>query len=135
MPRRELLAGAVLAVLVAVVYAPVRSFPFISYDDPFYVTDNPHLANGLTAESVRWTLWNDYSDNWFPLTWLSHLLDRTLFGLAPGPQHVVNALLHVANAVLLFAFLRYATGSMWRSWVAAALFAMHPLRVESVAWV
>ena len=135
MPRRELLAGAVLAVLVAVVYAPVRSFPFISYDDPFYVTENPHLAGGLTSESLRWTLWNDYSDNWFPLTWLSHLLDRTLFGLAPGPQHVVNALLHVANAVLLFAFLRYATGSMWRSWVAAALFAMHPLRVESVAWV
>jgi Flp pilus assembly protein TadD len=135
MPRRELLTGAVLAVLVAIVYAPVRSFPFISYDDPFYVTDNPHLANGLTAESVRWTLWNDYSDNWFPLTWLSHLLDRTLFGLDPGPQHVVNALLHAANAVLLFALLRYATGSMWRSWVVAALFALHPLRVESVAWV
>jgi Flp pilus assembly protein TadD len=135
MPRRELLAGAGLAVIVAVVYAPVRGFPFISYDDPFYVTENPHLASGLTAGSVRWTRWNDYSDNWFPLTWLSHLLDRTLFGLEPGPQHVVNALLHVANAVLLFAFLRYATGSMWRSWVAAALFALHPLRVESVAWV
>ena len=133
--RRELLACAALALATVVVYAPVRNFPFISYDDPIYVTENPHLAEGFTTNSLRWILWNDYSDNWFPLTWLSHLLDVELFGLRPGPPHVVSALLHAANAALLFVLLRYATGAYWPSVIASALFALHPLRVESVAWV
>ncbi len=133
--RRELLACAALALLTAAVYAPVRSFPFISYDDPYYITENPHLAAGLSPQGLRWALWNDYSDNFFPLTWLSHLLDRSFFGVRAGPHHLVSAALHAVNAMLLYAFLRYATGSTWRSWIAATVFALHPLRVESVAWV
>jgi Tfp pilus assembly protein PilF len=135
MSRRELLAAGALALLTALLYAPVRHFPFISYDDPFYVTENPHLAHGLSPSGLRWALWNDYGDNWLPITWLSHLADRQLFDLRPGPHHAVNAALHVGNSVLLFIFLARATGCFWRAWIVAALFAVHPLRVESVAWV
>jgi len=125
------LFGAALAL-----YAPVARFPFIEFDDPGYVRDNPHLAHGLTAETVRWAFTSaGYQYNWHPLTWLSHGLDVQLFGLDAGRHHMVNACLHALNAALLFLALRALTGRHWPSALAAALFALHPLRVESVAWV
>jgi tetratricopeptide (TPR) repeat protein len=125
------LFGAALAL-----YTPAASFPFIEFDDPGYVRDNPHVAHGLTAETVRWAFTSAaYQYNWHPLTWLSHALDVQLFGLDAGRHHLVNACLHALNAALLFLALRALTGRQWPSALAAALFALHPLRVESVAWV
>jgi tetratricopeptide (TPR) repeat protein len=126
-----LLIGATLAL-----YARTASFPFIEYDDPGYVRDNPHLAQGLTSEAVRWAFTSaGYQYNWHPLTWLSHALDVRFFGLDAGKHHLVNALLHALNAALLFLALRALTGRAWPSALTAALFALHPLRVESVAWI
>ena len=123
--------GAALAL-----YAPTARFPFIEFDDPGYVRDNPHLAHGLTPEVARWAFTSaGYQYNWHPLTWLSHALDVQLFGMDAGAHHLVNACLHALNAALLFLALRALTGSIWPSALAAALFALHPLRVESVAWV
>lgn len=126
-----LLFGATL-----LLYARTATFPFIEYDDPGYVRDNPHLARGLTGETVRWAFTSaGYQYNWHPLTWISHALDVQLFGLDAGRQHLVNACLHALNAALLFLALRALTGRAWPSALAAALFALHPLRVESVAWI
>ncbi len=128
------LAGA-LCLLVAGVFAPAVGHAFITYDDPAYVTGNAHVQAGLTWNSVRWAFSSMEEMNWHPLTWLSHMLDRELFGTEPWGHHLTNVLLHALNAVLLFFLLRRATGSMWRSLFVAALFGLHPLRVESVAWV
>ncbi len=126
-----LLFGATLAL-----YARTAGFPFIEFDDPGYVRDNPHLAQGLTSETLSWACTSaGYQYNWHPLTWLSHALDVQLFGLDAGRHHLVNALLHALNAALLFLALRALTARAWPSALAAALFALHPLRVESVAWV
>lgn len=105
------------------------------FDDEGLILANPHLADGLTGTSVRWAFTSFYMSNWQPLTWLSHLVVVEFFGLAPGPHHVVNLALHVAAALALFLVLRAATGATWCSAAAAALFAVHPLRAESVAWV
>ena len=121
--------------LTLVVYAGVWSFRFVQFDDPQYVTENPNIANGLTETGVRWAFTTGYATNWHPVTWLSHMLDIQMFGLQPGPAHLVNLLLHIASALLLFWFLTTATGAIGRSAVVAALFAVHPLHVESVAWV
>ena len=122
---------------VAAAHAGLTSLlSFVEYDDPSYVRDNPHIAAGLTWETARWAVIStDYQYNWHPLTWLSHALDLSLFGLDPGRHHLVNALLHALNAALLFLALRSLTGRDWASALAAALFALHPLRVESVAWI
>src|SRR5262245_8201062 len=126
-----LLFGGALAL-----YGRTAAFDFVEYDDPSYVRDNPHLARGLTSESARWALTSTgYAYNWHPLTWMSHALAVQLFGLDAGPQHLENALLHGLNAVLLFAALRALLGNFWPSAMIAALFALHPLRVESVAWI
>ena len=133
--RSWLVALCLFAVTLAV-YAPAASFPFVEFDDPGYVRDNPHVAHGLTVDSVRWAFTSaSYQYNWHPLTWLSHALDVQLFGLDAGRHHQVNACLHALNAALLFLALRALTGRHWPSALAAALFALHPLRVESVAWV
>ncbi len=117
-------------------YLPVRGHGFIAYDDGLYVAENPHVASGWSARGVRWAFTSaSYADNWHPLTWLSHMLDVELFGLDPGPHHLVNACLHALNAVLLFVALRALTREVWPSALVAALFAVHPLRVESVAWI
>lgn len=129
-----LVAGA-LAAAVAAVYWQVGSFGFVNFDDPRYLTQNEPVKAGLTWAGARWAFTTFHLANWHPVTWLSHMLDVELFGLRPGPHHAVNAALHAANAALLFLLLRAATGRALPSALAAALFALHPLHVESVAWV
>ncbi|MCX6546187.1 MAG: tetratricopeptide repeat protein [Acidobacteria bacterium] len=124
-----------LAALTAFVYAPVRHFDFVLLDDPAYVTENPHVARGLTREGIAWAFTTGDAANWHPVTWLSHMLDVQLFGVAAGPHHLTNVVLHIANTLLLFGVLLTLTGAMWRSAFVAALFAVHPLHVESVAWI
>ncbi len=117
------------------VYFPVGHHPFIDYDDQSYVTENPHVQSGLTWETFTWALTSTEASNWHPLTWLSHAADVSLFGLDPSGHHWTNLLIHALNVVLLFWFLQRATGATWQSFMVAALFALHPLNVESVAWI
>lgn len=125
-----------LALLTAAVYWQVTDFGFLSMDDTEYVTLNPKLENGLTVDSVIWAFKPTYKvANWHPVTWLSLLLDYSLNGLDPSGYHLTNLILHVVSALLLFAGLNRMTGALWRSAFVAALFALHPLQVESVAWV
>lgn len=124
-----------LVVAVLVVYAPVRDFGFVSFDDPGYVAANPHIARGLDAESIAWAFTTGRTANWIPVTWLSYELDVTLFGVSPGAHHVVNVLLHAVNVLLLLALLRRLGCSHGFAAAVAGLFALHPLRVESVAWI
>jgi Tfp pilus assembly protein PilF len=124
-----------LAVATLAVYAPVGGHAFVDYDDDEYVFRNPHVQAGLSAEGVAWAFTSLDAANWHPLTWLSHMLDCELFGLRPAGHHLVSLGLHVLNAVLLFLVLSRLTGGLWRSAAVAALFALHPLNVESVAWV
>lgn len=124
-----------LAIAVTTVLFPVAQLPFISLDDADYVSDNPQVKAGLTWAGIRWAFTTTHACNWHPLTWLSHMADTTLFGPGPLGPHSTNLALHVANAVLLLLLLQRLTGSLWRSACVAALFALHPLRVESVAWV
>jgi len=126
----------VLATVVLAVYWQVTGFGYILFDDPKYVRDNAMVTSGLTLEAVRWAFsLSGYASNWHPLTWLSHMLDVTLFGTDPGMHHLVNVLFHCANALLLFVVLRRMTRALWRPFAVAALFALHPLHVESVAWI
>jgi tetratricopeptide (TPR) repeat protein len=109
---------------------------FTDCDDPDYVSENPHVAHGVTAEGIAWAFTQRHAGNWHPLTWLSHMVDCELYGLRhPGGHHLTNVLLHAATTILLFLVLRQMTGDLWPSSLAAALFAVHPLHVESVAWV
>jgi len=124
-----------LSLVTFVVFWPVNDFKFVHYDDPKYITSNPYVQQGLTRASISWAFNIGYASNWHPLTWLSHMLDVDLFGPGPAGPHRVNLLLHVANAVLLFLVLRGLTFAHWRSAFVAALFALHPLHVESVAWI
>ena len=124
-----------LASSVALVYARVAGHEFVSYDDDVYVYDNPHVLQGLSWSGIRWAFTSIHAANYHPLTWLSHMLDIELFGLDARAQHLVSVALHALNAVLCFLALRALTRSVWPSALAAALFALHPLRVESVAWI
>jgi protein O-mannosyl-transferase len=124
-----------LVALNIVVYASVAQYDFVTWDDPQYLLDNPHVAGGLTWDGVSWALTSGYASNWHPLTWWSHMLDVQLHGLSAGPHHVTSLLLHIANSALLFGLLHAMTGAPGRSAFVAALFAVHPLHVESVAWV
>jgi tetratricopeptide (TPR) repeat protein len=133
--RREWLAAAVLAGLAGVVFAGALGGEFVSLDDPAYVTRNPNVSGGLSPAGVCWAFTSFDNFNWHPLTWLSLQLDASLWGQKPWGYHLTNVLLHAANAALLFVALRALTGAFWRSAAAALLFAVHPLRVESVAWV
>ncbi len=124
-----------LVVTTLAVYWQVRSHEFINFDDNLYVTNNPFVKRGLTRDGLIWALTAGHADNWFPLTWVSHMLDVKLYGLDPGRHHMTNVLFHILNTLLLFILLRRMTGSVWHSGFVAALFALHPLQVESVAWV
>ncbi|MBI5168140.1 MAG: tetratricopeptide repeat protein [Candidatus Eisenbacteria bacterium] len=124
-----------LAIAVLAAFAGVRGNGWVLIDDPIYVTENPHVATGHTRENLAWFLHAPHGGNWHPLTSWSHLLDVAAFGLDPAGPHFVNLALHVANALLLLFVLRRLTGAWWRSLAVAALFALHPLRVESVAWI
>jgi len=125
---------ALLAITVAV-FAPVRGFEFVSWDDPWYVSRNQHVAGGLTWSNLAWAFTTGGDFYWHPLTWLSHMLDVTLYGMSAGGHHITNVLFHVASTLLLFGLLLEMTGATWRSALVAALFGVHPLHVESVAWV
>ena len=131
--RTVLLCLALIAAVFAVYY-PVIHNQFLTYDDNEYITDNPHVKAGLTWATVEWAFTSFAQSNWHPVTWLSHALDCQVFGLNPAGPHVVNVLLHALNAVLLFLLLQSATGFRGRSLMVAALFALHPMNVESVAW-
>jgi protein O-mannosyl-transferase len=124
-----------LAAVTLVLFRSVVGFDYVNYDDEDYVTANPHVQGGLTAANVAWAFTTGHSSNWHPLTWISHMLDVELFGKGPAGPHFVNLLFHVANTLLLFLLLRQLTGAFWRSAWVAALFALHPLHVESVAWI
>jgi tetratricopeptide (TPR) repeat protein len=126
---------AALVGLTAFVYAPVRHHEFVNFDDPTYVSENPQVSAGLTWQGIKWAAASEYAGNWHPLTWLSHMLDVELYGLDAGRHHVTSALMHVATTIILFLVLHSATGAAGRSAMVAALFAVHPLHVESVAWV
>jgi tetratricopeptide (TPR) repeat protein len=121
--------------LTLILFVQVLDFRFINYDDPFYISQNVHVRQGLTVDSVRWAMTSTEGANWFPVTRLSHLLDAQLFGMESGWHHFTNVLIHAVTAVFLFAFLRLATGCRWPSAFVALIFAIHPLHVESVAWV
>jgi len=125
----------VLALAVVAVYYPVHRQPFANYDDPDYVSDNVHVRAGLNWTTIRWAMTARDAANWHPVTWLSHALDVQIFGLSPAGPHDVNLVLHLVNALLLFWILQRATGFVGRSWMVAALFALHPMNVESVAWI
>jgi tetratricopeptide (TPR) repeat protein len=127
--------AAGLALITLAVYWRAGSLEFVNYDDPLYVTENSHVQEGLTAESVRWAFTSLEVWNWHPLTWLSFQLDRQLFGNQATGFHWTNVLLHVANVLILFGFMRRLTGTLWPSALIAALFSVHPLHVESVAWI
>ncbi len=126
---------ALLALVTLAVYLPTAWNDFVNYDDSDYVTENAHVKGGLKWETVVWAFTSGHASNWHPLTWLSHSLDYQVFGLRAGAMHLVSAGFHVLNTVLLFLVLRGLTGRQWRSALVAALFALHPLHVESVAWV
>ena len=133
--RGALLISACLLVATLAAYWPVHRAEFISFDDPVYVTNNPEVFHGLTAAGLVWAFKATRGSNWHPLTWLSHMVDCQLFGENAGGHHVVSVGFHAANAVLLFILLWRLTGRLWPSGFVAALFALHPLHVESVAWV
>jgi protein O-mannosyl-transferase len=124
-----------LVLVTAAVYFPVATHGFINFDDPDYVTGNPYVSAGLRPESIRWALTGVHSSNWHPLTWMSHMLDCQIYGQKPGGHHLTNVVFHLANTVLVFLLLKLMTGAFWRSAFVAGLFALHPLHVESVAWV
>jgi tetratricopeptide (TPR) repeat protein len=124
-----------IAVLVWAVFGQTYHFGFVRLDDNTYVTQNPNLQAGLTATGVRWAFTTTYADFWHPLTWLSFLLDWRLFGLNPGGYHLTNVIWHLLASLLLFALFCRMTGRLWRSAFVAAFFALHPLHVESVAWI
>jgi protein O-mannosyl-transferase len=127
--------AGVLVVLTIAVFAQVRAHDFIDFDDGLYVVDNPNVRGGLTGENVAWAFTTGRAANWHPLTWISHQADVSMFGMDAGLHHLTSVGWHALNAILLFGFLRSLTGAAWRSAFVAALFAIHPAHVESVAWI
>jgi tetratricopeptide (TPR) repeat protein len=132
---RPRLTALLLALVTLLVYLPATRNGFVIYDDDEYVTANRVVQNGLTWDGVKWAFTTDHADNWHPVTWLSHMTDCELFDLNAGAHHFVNVLIHAANAALLFLLLWRLTEQLWPGALVAALFAWHPLHVESVAWV
>ncbi|MGB8225394.1 MAG: tetratricopeptide repeat protein [Sedimentisphaerales bacterium] len=133
--KQSLLICLTLIVITFAVFYQVHNFAFVSFDDSEYVYKNPDIQAGITLQAVKWAFTTDCAANWHPLTWLSHMLDWQLFGSNAEGHHVVNLIFHIANTVLLFIVLKQMTGALWQSAFVAALFALHPLHVESVAWV
>lgn len=132
---RTVVVAVVLALLEAIVYAPVAHHDFVNLDDPVYFSSNPHVLGGLSSAGIAWSFQAGYTGNWHPVTWFSHMMDAQFFGHGPAGPHLVNLALHIANSLMVFGFLRIATGAFWRPAMVAALFGLHPLHVESVAWI
>ena len=124
-----------LAITTIAAYHTVIHNSFINFDDPDYVVENPHVQQGVTLEGIGWAFTHGYAGNWHPLTWISHMIDSEFFGLNAGAHHAVNLVFHILNAILLFIVLDRMTSALWHSALVAALFALHPVHVESVAWV
>ncbi|MRS06016.1 hypothetical protein EG832_22780, partial [bacterium] len=133
--QKKLLVILVLVSLILAVYWQVREFNFINFDDDLYVTQNHSTQTGLSCTSVLHAFTETRTANWHPLTMLSHALDWELFGNEAGGHHWTNLVFHILNSVMLFVLLNAMTGAIWRSALVAALFAVHPINVESVAWV
>ncbi len=133
--RRNDLISLCLVLVTLAVYWPVRQFQFVNYDDGAYVYLNPPVRSGVTLNGLAWAFTTFHQSNWHPLTWISHMLDCQFFGLDAGAHHLVNVFIHIAVTVLLFQILNRMTAAPWRSAFVAALFALHPLHVESVAWI
>jgi hypothetical protein len=133
--RLSLALGAALALLTLAAWLPALRNGFVNLDDPYYVTANPRVLQGITRAGIAWALTAKVASNWHPLTLFSHMLDGQLYGLKPAGHHATSLLLHLANVLLLFEVLRRMTGAAGRSAAVAALFAVHPTRVESVAWI
>ncbi len=129
------LIALLLAFITLIVFLPAGWYQFLNYDDNEYVTDNPFVKNGLNWTDLKWAFTAFHSGNWQPLTWISHQTDCELFGLNAGAHHIVNILFHAANVALVFMLLLRLTEKLWPSAMVAALFAWHPLHVESVAWI
>jgi len=132
---KPLLVALALLAAIAAVYWPLLDADFLIHDDRTYVTANPHIKEGLTLDSIAWAATSLRASNWHPLTWLSHMLDWQLYGADPAGHHATNLILHAINALVLFALFNVMTGRLWPSAAVAALFALHPLHVESVAWI
>ena len=126
---------ALLGAMTLIAFWPVFQNDFVRYDDPDYVTENLHVLKGLSWANVGWAFAGGHAGNWHPLTWLSHMLDVQLFGLNAAGHHAINLLIHVGNTLVLFLLLKRMTGAFWRSGLVAAFFGVHPLHVESVAWI
>jgi len=133
--RTPILICVLLAMATLAVYWQVRTYDFVNYDDPIYITENPIVQRGITFRNILWALTTAYVAYWHPLTWTSHMLDCELWGLNAGAHHLTNVAFHVANTLLLFLVLWRLTDRLERSAFVAALFALHPLHVESVAWI
>ncbi|HSG00636.1 MAG TPA: hypothetical protein VLA20_05875, partial [Vicinamibacterales bacterium] len=134
--RAWLLSTSLALVVVNLwVYAAVRQHGFVAFDDPQYVSANRQVSTGLTLENIVWALQSGEHGNWHPLTWMSHMMDVELFGLEAGGHHLTSVAIHILNTLLLLALLLLLTGARWRSALVAALFAVHPMHVESVAWI
>lgn len=133
--RTKLLIVFLLMGLTLFAYEPVRKYEFVDYDDDRYITANPRIQQGLSWNNMAWAFQSTEVANWHPLTWLSHMADCELYGLNPSGHHLTNLLFHLVNVLLLFLVLQEMTGAVWRSALVAALFALHPLNVESVAWI
>ena len=133
--NRKLIVYVFLALAVLAVFWQVNHYDFVTLDDDVYVTGNSHLQSGFTPNGLRWAFSTTYAQYWHPVTWLSLMLDYKLFGLNAGGYHVTNVLLHLLSALLLFMLFNRMTGEIWKSAFVAAVFALHPLRVESVVWI
>jgi tetratricopeptide (TPR) repeat protein len=132
---RSICIYLVLTLTTTAVFYQVCTYDFVNYDDPVYVYENPNIQAGITPKAIKWAFTTGYFANWYPLTWLSHMLDWQLFGPKAGGHHLTNLIFHIANTLLLFIVLKQMTHRLWPSAFVAALFALHPLHVESVAWV
>ncbi|MBN1363600.1 MAG: glycosyltransferase family 39 protein, partial [Syntrophaceae bacterium] len=133
--HRDVIVCLFIIISTFSVYWQVRNYDFVEFDDHKYISDNPNVQAGLTSENITWAFTTTHASNWHPLTWLSHMLDCQLYGLNPGGHHIINLLFHIVNSLLLFFVFRKMTGHLWRSVFVASLFALHPLHVESVAWI
>jgi hypothetical protein len=132
---RYIVTHLVLAAVTLLVYAQAAGFGFLTWDDQDYVTGNPHVKAGLTADGIKWAFTSAHASNWIPLAWISHMIDVQFFGLAPGMHHMVSVVIHVASVLILFAALNRMTGALGPSVFVALVFGIHPPHAESVAWI
>ncbi|OEU63720.1 MAG: hypothetical protein BBJ57_13635 [Desulfobacterales bacterium PC51MH44] len=133
--RHDIWICLLLVVATFIVYWQVRNFEFVNFDDSYYILENNYVKDGITVKGIVWAFSHKVIDYWRPISWLSHMLDCHLYGLNPGMHHASNLIIHIVSGILLFHVLKLMTGTLWRSAFVAALFLLHPLNVESVAWV